>query len=361
MLQTVVMLVGGAHGQSGNSHWVAAFIGLYIGTTAATASLRLGQHLALYIYHHLNPGEVIPHGGPAQEGDKAAEKDKAAEELMEEDILAEPAALHRSSGTSHRTCRSSLRDNSQRSTGELVELAHDKTCTSNNNRSRRGTSGSRSGHMTPQEQQQYVPGPAEAVLNGLPTVRSLLHQVHEAAAAGSPQAALPNNQGAGNSCQPLVTSAVLNSSAGSSPNPSGVPQDAAVCLRLGDAPSSSAKPTDAILNIESAAEASQPASSRAQALADGIVLMMMLVMTSWSLWRGIMTDYHLGPVNAFTPHHLWLAVLFGPMGCCCRYYLAHFNGKLPGKWAWFPAGKKAMAIPKVGSRGRKEMLLGRLP
>jgi fluoride ion exporter CrcB/FEX len=39
--------------------------------------------------------------------------------------------------------------------------------------------------------------------------------------------------------------------------------------------------------------------------------------------------------------YVFLAVLFGPFGCLLRWRLSHANGKLPGKWAWFPAGTYA--------------------
>lgn len=35
---------------------------------------------------------------------------------------------------------------------------------------------------------------------------------------------------------------------------------------------------------------------------------------------------------------IWLALLFGPFGCLCRWLLSRLNYQLEGNWKWFPLG-----------------------
>ncbi|GAB4817231.1 hypothetical protein N2152v2_004277 [Parachlorella kessleri] len=35
---------------------------------------------------------------------------------------------------------------------------------------------------------------------------------------------------------------------------------------------------------------------------------------------------------------IWIAILFGPLGCTLRWWLSRYNYKLHGSWSWFPIG-----------------------
>ena len=335
MLQTVLMMVGGAAMPDGNSQWVAALVGLYIGTTAATASLTLGQHIALYIYHHLNPGDVIPYGGPAPEDDQA-EADE-----VEEAIIAEAAARQSSLGITERS-RAISRDYTTNGKHEFVVISPEDARNSSSSKSRDVRLAT-----TQQQYEQQDIEPANGA-HGLRPVGSVLHQGHSevlaAAATGSAPALSSEGQGSWTvPGQQLVPATVAGPFAGSWPRPA-AQQVAASSLLITSAA------TDAVFEVEVAPEALKPMHDRSWMLVDGLALAMLLVMTGVSLWRGIVTKYYLRPVNAFTPHNLWLSVLLAPVGCYCRFYLARFNGKLPGRWSWFPAGES--------NRGRSGVLGG---
>ncbi|KAF6257107.1 hypothetical protein COO60DRAFT_40644 [Scenedesmus sp. NREL 46B-D3] len=88
-LQMVVMMVGGRP-MPGGSQWPEAAAGLIVGCMVSLASLVAGQHLALYVYHKLNPGAFIPYGSPAPEqlaleeehGDKAQQQQQHSSEAL---------------------------------------------------------------------------------------------------------------------------------------------------------------------------------------------------------------------------------------------------------------------------------------
>eukprot|EP00878_Enallax_costatus_P033913 GHUV01037496.1.p1 GENE.GHUV01037496.1~~GHUV01037496.1.p1 ORF type:complete len:488 (+),score=100.34 GHUV01037496.1:242-1705(+) len=67
-LQMVIMLVGGRPIQTVDGpQWVDGIAGLIVGTLCAMAALVAGQHMALMLYHKLNPGAFIPYSAPVRE------------------------------------------------------------------------------------------------------------------------------------------------------------------------------------------------------------------------------------------------------------------------------------------------------
>ncbi|WIA18835.1 hypothetical protein OEZ85_003514 [Tetradesmus obliquus] len=83
-LQMVIMIVGGKPMQGGSSQWAEAVAGLIIGCMTSLVSLVTGQHLALYVYHKLNPGAFIPFGSPAPEQLALEEDDKMTQQQQQQ-------------------------------------------------------------------------------------------------------------------------------------------------------------------------------------------------------------------------------------------------------------------------------------
>eukprot|EP00877_Chromochloris_zofingiensis_P006896 jgi/Chrzof1/245/Cz01g08180.t1 len=64
-MELVALMVGGPPSKGLGTQWVAALAALIIGTLCALGSLVAGQHIALMIYHSLNPGALIVGAKPA--------------------------------------------------------------------------------------------------------------------------------------------------------------------------------------------------------------------------------------------------------------------------------------------------------
>jgi fluoride ion exporter CrcB/FEX len=290
------------------------------------ASLVAGQHLALYIYHKLNPGAFIPYGSPAAEQLKLEddEDSKALQQQQLQQRQSSDGGLGRVSGEGllgrpvMRTV-SSIRRGS--ATLVMVEADNEPSyhtvdaaapgssrvaCYSS-------SSGTAAGVLMELGLRQQGALPF-AVASQEPQQRQ---------ASGSSSMQMPQHK-AGSS----------GLAAGFASSPKQAAAAAAVIV-----------PTDSLVEVVTETDDNKAAREMLPSvlLVDGFPALSVCLLTSISIWRIVMHMTGQIPAAAaaagpFDDHFLWWAILFGPIGCYLRFYLSRYNGTLRGHWKWFPAG-----------------------
>lgn len=277
-LQLIIMAVGGSHVMLG-AQPVEAAAGLVLGVLAAMSSLVAGQHAALAAYHRLNPKATIPYGSPAPE--------QLALEFTAEDAAA--AYLQDQADAAGSRAPSVVQPGSLKSLRTVSTVRQGSTT------------------LVLVEPAQLTPAPLSS---GGPFA---------AAAAASPppgwySSRLGSNVG--------VTTSIEQQQQ----QPPAGNRTASVVVEHDD--------------VLAGVRRSRP---RSVLLADGAAASVALLVTGISLWRIIVDSRLRLPSGAdpFASAATAWSLLLGPAGCLGRYYLARFNGTLPGHWRWFPAGTYA--------------------
>jgi fluoride ion exporter CrcB/FEX len=296
----------------GGSQWVEAVAGLIVGCMVSLASLVVGQHLALYIYHKLNPGAFIPYGSPAPE-QAALEEDE--EELDVKGVQQQQQQQGR-----------------QRSSAELGRMS----------------GGSVRGRAVVRTVSAHRQGSATLVMVEAENEPSL--QITPQAAAGS-SVELPawlgdhQQQQQQQDLSPFAASPLQQRQASGSSSSIQLPHVGRAAMRaaaVGPGMPIDSKLVEVVTEVDDDKAAKKLLPS--VLLVDGFAVLSICLLTSISIWRVVLhTTGQLNTTAAaaagpFDDHFLWWAILFGPVGCYLRFYLSRYNGALHGHWKWFPAG-----------------------
>lgn len=327
-LQMVVMFVGGSPVKTAyGAQWVDAVAGLVIGTFCAMAALVIGQHMALLIYHKLNPGAFIPYSAPVKEqvvrniSKAEADVGKPTEQQPEEELIIEeqdfaagPVRRFNSSTASSLLAeqRQQLEIELQRQQHSAVDGAATAAAAAQRSHSIASTADAVSAGA---EGLTAADSCKDAAADSSKTAFHAAQQQHLAADAGPLQSST-RHQFAPGSAHISIDSRSLSSRL--------FPSQPAV--------NSSSIPNNGVADNISVSEETDTGSYNEQHLtavvaADAFAGAVIVVLTGISLWRIIQGSLRSDLVSmhdAFAQQYIWWAIILGPVGCFIRYYLARY-------------------------------------